>query len=171
VSFQVFTVVWLRIGVLGCGTASLGDWLPVLWREVFHSCKVRIDCGDYLWNTGNHLPNNTVLHPGRLESWSCTLLIEYIFWLPDSGRIGIASQAIGIAQAALDCAIEYAAKRNAFGSPILKFQAIQVMFMLMLPTFCVGTARGGHYGCWRLILLFSGFIVVPWYHLISLLIL
>lgn len=43
----------------------------------------------------------------------------------DSGRIGIASQALGIAQAALDCAVEYAAKRNAFGCPILKLQAIQ----------------------------------------------
>jgi len=43
----------------------------------------------------------------------------------DSGRIGIASQALGIAQAALDCAVEYAAKRNAFGSPILKLQTIQ----------------------------------------------
>jgi butyryl-CoA dehydrogenase len=43
----------------------------------------------------------------------------------DAGRIGIASQALGIAQAALDCAVEYAAKRNAFGSSILKLQAIQ----------------------------------------------
>jgi uncharacterized paraquat-inducible protein A len=45
------------------------------------------------------------------------------------------------------------------------------MFMLMLPTFCVGTASAGHYGCWRVALLFSASIVVPWYHLISLLIL
>lgn len=43
----------------------------------------------------------------------------------DAGRIGIASQALGIAQAALDSAVEYAANRNAFGSPILKLQAIQ----------------------------------------------
>lgn len=43
----------------------------------------------------------------------------------DAGRIGIASQALGIAQAALDCAVDYASKRNAFGSPILKLQAIQ----------------------------------------------
>lgn len=44
----------------------------------------------------------------------------------DSGRIGIASQALGIAQAALDCAVDYAEKRVAFGSPITKLQAIQV---------------------------------------------
>lgn len=44
----------------------------------------------------------------------------------DSGRIGIAAQAIGIAQASLDCAADYAHKRNAFGAPISKLQAIQV---------------------------------------------
>ncbi|RZF41205.1 hypothetical protein LSTR_LSTR011586 [Laodelphax striatellus] len=43
----------------------------------------------------------------------------------DSGRIGIASQALGIAQAALECAVEYAGKRTAFGAPISKLQAIQ----------------------------------------------
>ncbi|XP_072839496.2 short-chain specific acyl-CoA dehydrogenase, mitochondrial [Pogona vitticeps] len=43
----------------------------------------------------------------------------------DSGRIGIASQALGIAQAALDCAVDYAEKRMAFGAPITKLQAIQ----------------------------------------------
>ena len=44
----------------------------------------------------------------------------------DSGRIGIASQALGIAQASLDCAVEYATKRIAFGNSIVKLQAIQV---------------------------------------------
>uniref|UniRef100_A0AAR2JGG9 Short-chain specific acyl-CoA dehydrogenase, mitochondrial n=1 Tax=Pygocentrus nattereri TaxID=42514 RepID=A0AAR2JGG9_PYGNA len=43
----------------------------------------------------------------------------------DSGRIGIASQALGIAQAALDCAADYAHKRTAFGAPIARLQAIQ----------------------------------------------
>ena len=43
----------------------------------------------------------------------------------DSGRIGIAAQAVGIAQAALDLAREYASQRNAFGRPIGGFQAIQ----------------------------------------------
>uniref|UniRef100_A0AAY4B5Z3 Short-chain specific acyl-CoA dehydrogenase, mitochondrial n=1 Tax=Denticeps clupeoides TaxID=299321 RepID=A0AAY4B5Z3_9TELE len=43
----------------------------------------------------------------------------------DSGRIGIASQALGIAQAALDCAADYSLKRMAFGAPIGKLQAIQ----------------------------------------------
>ena len=43
----------------------------------------------------------------------------------DAGRIGIAGQGLGIAQAALDCAIAYAADRKAFGAPINKLQAIQ----------------------------------------------
>jgi len=45
----------------------------------------------------------------------------------DSGRLGIAAQALGIAQAALDCAADYAHKRTAFGAPIGKLQAIQVI--------------------------------------------
>jgi alkylation response protein AidB-like acyl-CoA dehydrogenase len=43
----------------------------------------------------------------------------------DGGRIGIAAQALGIAQAAYDVAREYAKERHAFGRPIAGFQAIQ----------------------------------------------
>jgi butyryl-CoA dehydrogenase len=43
----------------------------------------------------------------------------------DGGRIGIAAQALGIAQAAYDVAREYAAERRAFGHRIGDFQAIQ----------------------------------------------
>jgi butyryl-CoA dehydrogenase len=42
----------------------------------------------------------------------------------DGGRIGIAAQAVGIAQAALDVASAYAKERTAFGGPIARFQAI-----------------------------------------------
>jgi butyryl-CoA dehydrogenase len=45
----------------------------------------------------------------------------------DGGRIGIASQAVGIAQAALDESIMYSKQREQFGKPIAKFQAIQWM--------------------------------------------
>ncbi|MBM4377604.1 MAG: acyl-CoA dehydrogenase, partial [Deltaproteobacteria bacterium] len=45
----------------------------------------------------------------------------------DGGRIGIASQAIGIATAALEAAIAYAKERKQFGQPIAEFQAIQWM--------------------------------------------
>ncbi len=43
----------------------------------------------------------------------------------DGGRIGIAAQALGIAQAAFDAAVGYAKERKAFGEPIAKLQAIQ----------------------------------------------
>ena len=42
----------------------------------------------------------------------------------DGGRIGIASQAIGIARGALEAAIRYATDREQFGVPIIKHQAI-----------------------------------------------
>ncbi|UCG89942.1 MAG: acyl-CoA dehydrogenase [Candidatus Heimdallarchaeota archaeon] len=45
----------------------------------------------------------------------------------DGGRIGIAAQAVGIGQAALDESIEYSKQRQQFGRPIAKFQAIQWM--------------------------------------------
>ncbi|MCL4479114.1 MAG: acyl-CoA dehydrogenase [Deltaproteobacteria bacterium] len=45
----------------------------------------------------------------------------------DGGRIGIASQAIGIARAAYDEAVEFAKQREAFGQLIYNFQAIQWM--------------------------------------------
>jgi alkylation response protein AidB-like acyl-CoA dehydrogenase len=43
----------------------------------------------------------------------------------DGGRIGIAAQAVGIAQAALELATGYAKERQAFGGPIARLQAIQ----------------------------------------------
>ncbi|MBU2547448.1 MAG: acyl-CoA dehydrogenase [Proteobacteria bacterium] len=43
----------------------------------------------------------------------------------DGGRIGIASQAIGIGRAALEDALAYAKEREQFGKPIASFQAIQ----------------------------------------------
>jgi len=45
----------------------------------------------------------------------------------DSGRIGIASQALGIARACLDEAMSYARERRQFGKAISSFQAIQWM--------------------------------------------
>lgn len=45
----------------------------------------------------------------------------------DGGRIGIASQALGIAQGALDQAIKYMKERVQFGKPISAFQGLQWM--------------------------------------------
>jgi alkylation response protein AidB-like acyl-CoA dehydrogenase len=43
----------------------------------------------------------------------------------DAGRLGIAAQAVGIAQAALTLSTKYAAERRQFGKPIKEFQAVQ----------------------------------------------
>ncbi len=45
----------------------------------------------------------------------------------DAGRIGIAAQAVGIAEAAFEAARDYAKEREQFGQPIAGFQAIQWM--------------------------------------------
>ncbi len=45
----------------------------------------------------------------------------------DGGRNGIAAQAVGIAQGAMEEAAEYAKNREQFGQPIAKFQAISFM--------------------------------------------
>jgi alkylation response protein AidB-like acyl-CoA dehydrogenase len=43
----------------------------------------------------------------------------------DAGRIGIAAQALGIAEAAYEASLQYAREREAFGGPIGHFQGIQ----------------------------------------------
>ena len=43
----------------------------------------------------------------------------------DGGRIGIAAQAVGIAQEAFEAAVSYAKARKAFGRPIADFQALR----------------------------------------------
>ncbi len=47
--------------------------------------------------------------------------------LLDRGRVSIAAMALGLAQGALEMAIEYAKQRRAFGNPIADYQAIQWM--------------------------------------------
>ena len=42
----------------------------------------------------------------------------------DAGRLGIAACAVGLAQAALDAAVEYAGQRQQFGRPIADFQGV-----------------------------------------------
>ena len=43
----------------------------------------------------------------------------------EGGRIGIASQAVGMARAAFDAALNYAKERQSFGQPIFQHQAVQ----------------------------------------------
>lgn len=51
--------------------------------------------------------------------------IKFALRTLDGGRIGIAAQAVGIAQAGVDASIRYSKERKAFEHPIAEFQAIQ----------------------------------------------
>jgi alkylation response protein AidB-like acyl-CoA dehydrogenase len=58
----------------------------------------------------------------------------------DSGRLGIAACAIGVAQAALDQALEYATGRKQFGRPIADFQGLRFMLADMATRIEAGRA-------------------------------
>jgi len=65
----------------------------------------------------------------------------------DGGRIGIAAQAVGLAQGALDETVKYAKQRAAFGKKIADFQAIQWMIADMQTE--IEAARGlAYYAAW-----------------------
>jgi alkylation response protein AidB-like acyl-CoA dehydrogenase len=65
----------------------------------------------------------------------------------DGGRIGIAAQAVGLAQGALDETVTYAKQRTAFGKKIAEFQAIQWMIADMQTE--IEAARGlVYYAAW-----------------------
>jgi alkylation response protein AidB-like acyl-CoA dehydrogenase len=65
-----------------------------------------------------HVPAENLLHA---ENKGFTVAMATL----DGGRIGIAAQALGIAQRCLDLAVAYAKQRHTFGKPIAKHQAIQ----------------------------------------------
>ncbi|MFB7656655.1 MULTISPECIES: acyl-CoA dehydrogenase [unclassified Streptomyces] len=58
----------------------------------------------------------------------------------DSGRLGIAACAVGVAQAALDEAVSYAAERRQFGKPISDFQGLRFMLADMATRIEAGRA-------------------------------
>jgi butyryl-CoA dehydrogenase len=65
----------------------------------------------------------------------------------DGGRIGIAAQAVGLAQGALEETVKYAKQRAAFGKKIADFQAIQWMIADMQTE--IEAASGlVHYAAW-----------------------
>ena len=66
----------------------------------------------------------------------------------NEGRIGIAAQMTGLAQGALDCALQYAKERKQFGRPIADFQAVQ--FQLAEMAVDVEAARVMTYNAARL---------------------
>jgi alkylation response protein AidB-like acyl-CoA dehydrogenase len=66
----------------------------------------------------------------------------------DSGRLGIAACAVGLAQAALDAAVDYAKGRRQFGRPIAEFQGLS--FLLADMATSVTAARATYLAAARL---------------------
>ncbi|MFZ3556084.1 MULTISPECIES: acyl-CoA dehydrogenase family protein [unclassified Streptomyces] len=58
----------------------------------------------------------------------------------DSGRLGIAACAVGVAQSALDAAVDYAKGRSQFGRPIADFQGLRFMLADMATQIEAGRA-------------------------------
>ncbi|MGX2998388.1 acyl-CoA dehydrogenase family protein [Streptomyces sp. JNUCC 64] len=58
----------------------------------------------------------------------------------DSGRLGIAACAIGVAQAALDAAVAYAVERRQFGRPLADFQGLRFLLADMATQVTAGRA-------------------------------
>lgn len=73
--------------------------------------------------------------------------LKIAFEALDGGRVGIAAQSVGLAQAAFEAAVKYAKQRRAFGKTISEFQAIQWMLADMQTE--IEAARGLlYYAAW-----------------------
>src|SRR5215469_2899840 len=73
--------------------------------------------------------------------------LKIAFEALDGGRVGIAAQSVGLAQAAFEAAVKYAKQRRAFGKTIGQFQAIQWMLADMQTE--IEAARGLlYYAAW-----------------------
>jgi butyryl-CoA dehydrogenase len=81
-------------------------------------CGMRANPVSTIFLENCHVPEKNMLgHPGE----GIRLCLEAI----DSGRIGTAAQAIGIAQAAFEASVRYSKERQQFQKPISSFQTIQ----------------------------------------------
>ncbi|ROO86541.1 alkylation response protein AidB-like acyl-CoA dehydrogenase [Actinocorallia herbida] len=86
--------------------------LPKLGYKGTESCEITIsDC---------RVPKENLL--GGVEGRGMQQVLSGL----ETGRINVAARSLGIAQAAYDEALGYAAQREAFGKPIHDFQAIQL---------------------------------------------
>lgn len=117
-------VVWARTG--GKGTRGISAFLV-------EQGTPGLSVGHHEDKMGLRGSSTTSLHFDRCRIPVTALLGEenggfkIAMMALDGGRIGIASQALGIAEAALDKSISYAKERHTFGAPIADKQAIQWM--------------------------------------------
>lgn len=89
---------------------SLGKTEPKLGIRASATCEIELN--DYKCPA-----ENLIGSPGKGFSQAMTVL--------DTGRVGIAAQALGIAQAAYDASLAWSRERHAFGQQIGSFQTIQ----------------------------------------------
>jgi len=88
------------------------------WSEPEHKMGIRAAHSTQLYFDNVEVPKENLL--GK-EGDGFKVAMQTL----DGGRIGIAAQALGIAQACLEESIAYAKEREQFGKPISDFQAIQ----------------------------------------------
>jgi len=88
----------------------VGKTEPKLGIRASATCEIELE--DYVVPAENRIG-------GEGEGFKIALTVL------DAGRVGVAAQAVGIARAAYDAAVEYSRERKAFGSAIGSFQAIQ----------------------------------------------
>jgi butyryl-CoA dehydrogenase len=88
--------------------------------EAEHKLGIRASSTPPIYFADCHIPKDALLG-GEGDGFKIAMQTL------DGGRIGIAAQALGIAQAALDAAVAYAKERVQFGKPIATLQAIQWM--------------------------------------------
>jgi len=103
------STILVEKGTEGFGQGVKEDKLGIRSSDTcsltFESCKVPVE--------------NLVWEEGKGFNFAMNTL--------NGGRIGIASQAVGIAVASLEAALKYSQQRKAFGKEISNFQAIQFM--------------------------------------------
>ncbi len=117
-------VVWARTGDLSAGTKAISCFLVEGGAPGLKVGKHEDKLGLRASNTvslsfeGVRVPASALL--GQPDGGFKIAMMAL-----DGGRIGIASQAIGIATAALEAGVAYAKDRKQFGQPIAGFQGIQ----------------------------------------------
>ncbi|WP_425800611.1 acyl-CoA dehydrogenase [Desulfitobacterium sp. Sab5] len=108
-------------GTKGMGAFIVEKGTPgFTFGEPEHKMGIKASCTTPLYFNDCRIPEDAILgEPGQGFKIAMQTL--------DGGRMGIAAQALGIAQGALDAAVKYAKERVQFGKPIASQQAIQWM--------------------------------------------
>jgi len=117
-------VVWARTG--GPGSRGLSAFIVEGGTPGLHVGKPEDKLGLRASNTVPLLFEECVLPASALlgrEGEGFKLAMVAL----DGGRIGIASQACGVARAALEASVRYVRERHAFGKAIAEFQAVRFM--------------------------------------------